>query len=338
MIPSLVVGEIRRALVDYLAATFSLADDQVREELAEFLTDNRRGIFRGPYLRVRTPFRAVGEEWSSPLGWLPDWFVPYQHQAAAFERLSTVADRSSAADTRHNRYRLGQDRVLPASDSRSLCRAERDAGVKGIKALILYPMNALASDQAGRLADLIATESRLAGITAGLYVGENGSHSSMSADHLIDDRYALRASPPDILLTNYKMLDFLLLRREDHELWASNKPDTLRYLVLDEFHTYDGAQGTDVAMLLRRLGATLGMAGPNGPLGSAAPVATSATMSSDRSGEADLLEFAGKVFGVDFDAESVIGETRQTVDEACGPVDYDLPHPFDRGCARGRGG
>ena len=56
------------------------------------------------------------------------------------------------------------------------------------------------------------------------------------------------------------MLDFLLLRREDRELWASNGPDTMQYVVLDEFHTYDGAQGTDVAMLLRRLGATLGMA------------------------------------------------------------------------------
>ena len=53
------------------------------------------------------------------------------------------------------------------------------------------------------------------------------------------------------------MLDFLLLRQEDRDLWAVNDPDTLRYIVLDEFHTYDGAQGTDVAMLLRRLGATL---------------------------------------------------------------------------------
>ena len=60
---------------------------------------------------------------------------------------------------------------------------------------------------------------------------------------VIDKREAIRADPPDILLTNYKMLDFLLLRNEDLELWAGNDPDTLQYVVLDEFHTYDGAQG-----------------------------------------------------------------------------------------------
>src|SRR5690606_8244987 len=75
MIPSLVAGEVRRALVDYLATTFDLADDDVREALAEFLTDPDTGIFRGPYLRVRTPFRSVEAGWTSPLGWLPEWFT-----------------------------------------------------------------------------------------------------------------------------------------------------------------------------------------------------------------------------------------------------------------------
>src|SRR5699024_12404470 len=68
--------------------------------------------------------------------------------------------------------------------------------------------------------------------------------------HLVDSRTALREHPPDILLTNYKMLDLLLLRSEDASLWQASTT-SLRYLVLDEFHTYDGAQGTDVAMLLR---------------------------------------------------------------------------------------
>ncbi len=326
MIPSLVEGEIRRALVDYLATTFSLSDDDVREALADFLTDPHQGIFRGPYVRVRTPFRAVGAEWKSPLGWLPDWFVPYLHQATAFERLSSAAGRTPLPTLVTTGTGSGKTEcfLMPILDH---CARQRDAGAKGIKALILYPMNALASDQAGRLAALIASESRLSGITAGLYIGENGSHKAMGPDHLIDDRYAIRAAPPDILLTNYKMLDFLLLRREDHELWASNDPETLRYVILDEFHVYDGAQGTDVAMLLRRLGATLGMASDLGPLGVAAPVATSATLSSDQSGVADLRDFAGKVFGVEFDADAVIGETRQTVDEVCGPVDYELPIP-----------
>ena len=79
----------------------------------------------------------------------------------------------------------------------------------------------------------------------------------MGADHLITDRDVLRKHPPDILLTNYKMLDFLMLRPEDGKLWKDTGPDSVRYLVLDELHTYDGAQGSDVACLLRRLRAKL---------------------------------------------------------------------------------
>ena len=80
-------------------------------------------------------------------------------------------------------------------------------------------------------------------------------------------------------------------------------------------------------MLLRRLGATLGMAEPGRPLGGATPVATSATLGTGDTASAELADFAGKVFGVEFPPESVIGETRQTVDEACKPVDFTLPIP-----------
>ena len=135
-------------------------------------------------------------------------------------------------------------------------RARRD-GVAGMKALILYPMNALANDQAQRLAKLITTRPELAGITAALYTGQAGpQRTKVSADGLITDRAIIRDEAPDILLTNYKMLDQLLLRPEDADLWRQSA-SSLQYLVLDEFHTYDGAQGTDVAMLLRRLGLTL---------------------------------------------------------------------------------
>ena len=325
MIPSLVADELRQALVEYLATTFALTDDDVRDALTSFL-EGEDGIFRGPYLQVETPFETVDEDWTSPLGWLPDGFLPYRHQATAFERLSTAGGAEAEPTIVTTGTGSGKTEcfVYPILDH---CARMRAKGQRGIKALILYPMNALASDQAGRIAETIHESSLLAGVTAGMYVGGSGRHSVMGKEHLIDKREALRDDPPDILLTNYKMLDYLLLRGEDRDLWAENAPDTLQYVVLDEFHTYDGAQGTDVAMLLRRLGRTLQMADGVKPLGAATPVATSATLGSGVGAQEGLCEFAAKVFGCPFGASALIGEHRQSIEVACLPVNYFLPIP-----------
>jgi len=77
----------------------------------------------------------------------------------------------------------------------------------------------------------------------------------MGRDNVIEDKNAILKSPPDILLTNFKMLDYALMRARYQQLWNLNLADTglLKFLVLDELHTYDGAQGSDVANLIRRL-------------------------------------------------------------------------------------
>jgi DEAD/DEAH box helicase domain-containing protein len=119
-------------------------------------------------------------------------------------------------------------------------------------------MNALATDQARRFAQTIARTPAFKGLRVGLFIGgrsgkDGRGWSIMTATNVITDRNTLRKDPPDILLTNYKMLDYLLIRPKDSKLWAKNKPETLRYVVVDELHTFDGAQGTDLALLLRRL-------------------------------------------------------------------------------------
>ncbi len=325
LLPTKLTRDIQDGLLDYLTTTFALADDDARLALLDFLGDREAGLFKGPFLRLRLPFRPALGGSTAGLSWNPG-FVPYGHQAAAFARLSSadvgpdkprplptlITTGTGSGKTEAFLYPI-LDHVLRA----------RRAGVTGMKALILYPMNALANDQAKRLTELLTTREELAGITAALYTGQTGpQRTKVTKDGLITDRAIIRDSAPDILLTNYKMLDQLLLRHDDQRLWQQSAT-SLQYLVLDEFHTYDGAQGTDVAMLLRRLGLTLKSHWPDGaftvedwarPLGRITPVATSATLG-DQGDSAAMIEFARTVFGDDLDATCVVGEGRLTLEE-----------------------
>ena len=327
-LPSLLAEDVRTGLVEYLSTTYSLADPAARNVLAAFLDSSEHGIFRGPYLRLRPPFRSVTPTWASPLSWMPAGFTPYLHQARAFERLSSRdhAPRPTLVTTGTGSGKT-EAFLLPLLDH---ARRAHGRGLSGITAIILYPMNALATDQARRIARTVSSAPELDGVRVGLYIGGDGHHRVMSAEHVIDHRDTLRTHPPHILLTNYKMLDLLLMDPRHADLWRGAGQD-LQYLVLDEFHTYDGAQGTDVAMLLRRLGAALGIARPGRPLGDVVPVATSATLgdlTSSRSPDgrpdpgganaatAPMRDLARTVFGRPFEADCVITEDRFTLDEA----------------------
>ena len=210
--------------------------------------------------------------------------------------------------------------LLPILDH---CQRERAAGRPGIKAVLLYPMNALATDQAIRINKLLLEHSALRRVSAGLYIGES---SALGYERVLTRRSDMRLLPPDILITNFKMLDRLLQFGDDGPLWRNA---AVRYVVVDELHTYDGAQGTDVAMLLRRLGAAVGAAEDGNPLGAICPVATSATLASGEDG-ADahgLLDLVARVFGSPVTAEAIIGEDRQSVDEFLPDLDPKLPLP-----------
>jgi ATP-dependent helicase YprA (DUF1998 family) len=331
LLPSVQAEDIRDGLLNYLTTTFALADPEAQESLQEFLSQPTDGIFKGPYVRLRSPFQAAKEGWQRSLE-LSLAFTPYGHQAEAFERLSSANLSSEKPRPLPTLVTTGTGSgkteafLYPILDH--VLRAKRE-GEGGIKALILYPMNALANDQARRLTDIITGSTEFGGVRAALYTGQGGpKRSVVSADGLITERSAIRADPPDILLTNYKMLDQLLLRTADQGLWQKSAT-SLRYIVLDEFHTYDGAQGTDVSMLLRRLGLALKRSWPAAhpliddaararPLGLLTPVATSATMGDQGDPEA-MISFAQTVFGETFDNSAVITETRLSVDGWGGP-------------------
>ncbi|WP_437737336.1 DEAD/DEAH box helicase [Sorangium sp. So ce1335] len=315
MIPLLAAREVRDTLLDYLRSTWQLADRHLEKALLAFLA-GEHGMFKGPWVRIALPFALAPEDAPIPLDIRPP-YRPYLHQLLAWQRLSSRAGHEPEATIVTTGTGSGKTEcfLYPILDhaARALSRGE-----KGIKALVLYPMNALAADQARRMAAVVHGDDRLRGrLRIGMFVGGNGRNREMGPSHVIDDNDHLRRHPPDILLTNYRMLDLLLQRPRDAGLWAQNVPGRLRYLVLDELHTYDGAQGTDVACLVRRLGARLGGADAICPVGTSATVTSS---TGDTAGE--LLAFARRIFDHPFVDDALVGESRLSAEqlfEAFGP-------------------
>lgn len=322
MRPTLQARGLKESLLQYLSTTYALSDEGARESLHRFLGDETTGMFRGPFHRVRTPFRTADESWRASLEWVREGWTPYAHQAAAFARLSSARGHEPLPTLVTTGTGSGKTEsfLYPILDH---CAREHAAGHRGIKAVLLYPMNALATDQAFRLNNLLADHPTLQRLRGGLYIGDK---PDTEYGRVFTLRSEMRATPPDILITNYKMLDLLLQRDDDRMLWDDAD---IRYVVVDEFHSYDGAQATDVAMLLRRLSSAVGAAEPGRPLGRICPVATSATLGTDQGGERDLLDVAAQVFGTEFTPDAVIGENRRGIDEFIDPADFDpeLPLP-----------
>ncbi|SBT94863.1 ATP-dependent helicase YprA, contains C-terminal metal-binding DUF1998 domain [Streptomyces sp. DI166] len=166
-----------------------------------------------------------------------------------------------------------------------------------VRAIVVYPMNALANSQLGELEKYLrhGFGKGREPVTFARYTGQESR----------EEREELRKNPPDILLTNYVMLE-LMLTRPDDRTGLISKAEGLQFLVFDELHTYRGRQGADVAFLIRRVreacraSATLQCIG------------TSATMSTEGSWEdqqREVARVAGRLFGTTVLPYRVIGET-----------------------------
>jgi ATP-dependent helicase YprA (DUF1998 family) len=166
---------------------------------------------------------------------------------------------------------------------------------KGIQAIVVYPMNALANSQVDELRKFLdhpLTGSK-APVTFRRYTGQESR----------EERKAIQQDPPDILLTNYVMLELILTRLDDRPLVRAAQD--LRFLVMDELHTYRGRQGADVSMLIRRVREACGG-------GDLIHVGTSATLGGTGSWpeqQVRVAEVATTMFGSTVRPENVIGES-----------------------------
>jgi ATP-dependent helicase YprA (DUF1998 family) len=300
----------------YLHSTFGPRRRDLAEEFERQLHTEFR-LTKGPILQAAAPFapgRSVSQlmdegvlcrGWTELSSVFPLERPLHLHQEQAIRR--AVIDRRNSIISTGTGSGKTESFLIPIIDALLREGEQGTLGQPGVRGLLLYPMNALANDQAKRLRALL---SALPEITFGRYVGETTETDEAAEDEFrqrypgeprlrneLISRVAIRRTPPHILLTNFAMLEYLLLRPDDTTLFDGPTGSHWRFLVLDEAHVYGGAQGAEVAMLLRRVRDRV-LGSERGRLQC---FATSATLGRGVEDHPKLVEFGRKIFDEAFE-------------------------------------
>ncbi|RWJ21152.1 MAG: DEAD/DEAH box helicase [Mesorhizobium sp.] len=210
------------------------------------------------------------------------------------------------------KVRMGQSFVVTTGtgSGKSLCffipvvdaivRALKAGEPRRTRAIIVYPMNALANSQIKEIEKFIS-QSDLPGNLKPVVKRYTGQEDR-------EERQRIADNPPDILLTNFMMAELLMTRQDELDARVIGNASGLEFIVLDELHTYRGRQGADVAILVRRL--------RNRCAPGRAPICigTSATMASEGSDESKaqaVATVASRLFGAQIGPDAVIDEALQ---------------------------
>lgn len=316
--------EIKTSYIDYITTSFDIADKEYAELFRKELESEGMAA-KGPYLDIGGSYvtgRTLRE------------LMDAGEASRLFEELEPIPEKERELKLERPLYLHQENALRKANAGKNLVvttgtgsgktesflipiiqhiltqleNGELDAGVR---AIIIYPMNALANDQIKRMRALLRNFSK---IRFGIYNGntehERGkalreyrkTHKDASGapvDPLPNElisREEMQADPPHILITNYSMLEYMMLRPKDDRVFSGAK---LKYIVLDEAHIYKGATGMETSLLMRRLRARISE--PD----SVQYILTSATLGGpDADGE--ILQFAEKLTGVRFEADGII--------------------------------
>jgi hypothetical protein len=307
--PIRIASEIETRFRRYLTTTFAFpnAHADLREQFAEGLEEPGR-LFRGPYLHGLAPYvrdlpvtelvkRGVLPAAAANLPLLSPIDRPlYRHQVRAIERLRAGRNVVVSSGT-------GSGKTL--SFLAPILASVIEDPRPGVHALLLYPMNALVNDQLKNLRRVLRSVPQ---IRFGRYINVQVTpHTEREGRRMhpeappneVVSREVFRQNPPHLLITNYAMLEYLLLRVDDTPLFQG----PWRFIVVDEAHTYGGTKGGEVALLLRRLVARVKAAGDKPPQ----YIATSASLGTDNaSRRLEVLEFARTLFNAPFEDGDLI--------------------------------
>lgn len=305
---------------EYIATTIHFDDADLQRQLETILSEPGY-LAKGPFLEAAPPYRkdkTVADLVDEGLlckgmmslgGGEACNFDPYRplyvHQVKAIEK--SLAGRNYAVVTGTG---SGKTECFPLPILNDiLAEFEKSGRSAGVRAMILYPMNALANDQLKRLRRLLKGTD----ITFGRYTGDTEEKESVALRKWKDEnpdqtrlpneiisREVIRENPPNILLTNYSMLEYLLLRPEDAPLFGGVFGANWRHIAIDEAHVYSGALGTEIAYLLRRVKARI--ESETGELPKLHCYATSATIGSEED-MPKVATFAQDLFGEAFSSD-----------------------------------
>ncbi len=308
MNPFRVLQSIKSDYRQAVEGTQVIKDQKVKDLIAKAIEEDEL-LWREPYVQITRRFKR-----GAPLKKVVDEGVLHPDVLKVFYR--DEKDRQSPPIDLHmhqlksvQAYAEGKNYLVSTGTSSGksncffipivdACLKSKAQGKKGIKAIVVYPMNALANSQYWNMAQrLVGT-----GLNIGKFTGQTAKteeeamkvYRGEPLDSEVLDRHAMFENPPDILITNYKMLEYMLIRPKDRQMLKTELADSLQFLVLDEAHSYEGRRGADVALLVRRVKRRM-----NGK-GRVRCVATSATLVKDSDPDKEFAmvkEFFNQLFG-----------------------------------------
>ncbi len=310
---------ISEKYIRYLKTIFSIDDPTYQKQFSQQL-DEKWNFKNGPYLDVTDSFEKADNIHQLVINdVLPKSFLRfhmnatrplYRHQQNAIIRVLAGHNIVVSTGTGSGKTESFLIPILAHIAS----EFERNTLSNGVRALLIYPMNALANDQIGRLREVLADFPE---ITFGCYTGqtENKYSSALATYQSLNEgksplenelicRDQMKDTPPHILITNYAMLEYLMIRPDDSVFFEEKLSNLWKYVVLDEAHVYTGSTGIEVSMLMRRLKAKL-----QNP--SIQYILTSATLGGEDSNE-NVVKFASSLCANTFTTQDVIRAIRTT--------------------------
>lgn len=341
MQPFSLLRTLRRDSIDYVRGKYPFLSNErpdLDEQLLKLLSESGT-LFQDPVIqlgrtRKKTDFdpKMFGRAIQNTVETLPELRSPYAHQVVAWKQISEQQPTVVSTGTGSGK---SESFIIPVLDG--LAKLGLDPSKKSVGGLFIYPMNALVHDQFIRIFKYAAGSGLRVGIYNGafkelsdterkkicnsldkIYKDLKKERPDLEIGYDFNDPKTLVVDPedprtyPHILLTNYKMLEYMLLRAQDQPLIEAFD---LKYLVLDEAHTYTGTLALEISCLLARLRVHLGP-----EKSKYLPIATSATLAAGSLSESDiekeLSTFFTKLFGKQFPKRDfLVGEQYQELPE-----------------------